>query len=65
MPDANCSGCEGNADVLYLHSKCHVDVPTWTKLEYENGVAVRAVVECAECEKVLIRLPLDTLICIL
>lgn len=50
------------SNVLYLHSRCHEIAPTWTKLEYENGLAVRAVVECAECEKTIATLPLDSLI---
>ena len=59
VPDhACCSGCGDSGDTLYLHSKCHEDVPTWTKLEFEGGVPVRAVVECAECDKVVAILPL-------
>ena len=62
MSKHDCPECGDESNVLYLHSRCHDDVPTWTKLEYENGLAVRAVVEYAECEKVIATLPLDNLI---
>ena len=49
----------GGESVSYLHSACHPRSPTWTKLEREDGRTVRAVVECAECEKHIITLSLD------
>ncbi len=53
---SECQGCGDETNVLYLHSQCHPEAPTWTKLRIENGVAVQAIVECCECEKTIMEL---------
>lgn len=37
-------------DRAYVYSSCHRDVPTWAYIEDAH-----VVIECAECEKELIR----------
>ncbi len=47
-----CSECGEDTNVLYLHSECHPDSPTWTRVELaENGELERIIVACAECER--------------
>jgi|GEM_PF-3773028 len=49
---STCKECGEDVNVLYLHSECHPDSPTWTRVELaEDGELARIIVECAECEK--------------
>lgn len=41
-------GCTHSEHPLYLHSRCHPDVPTWAR--YEDG---EVIITCAKCVKVV------------
>lgn len=43
-------------NVLYMHSKCHIKSPTWTKIDFDTN---QAIIECAECGEEVVRLRLD------
>ena len=45
-----CGQCETESDFVYLHSKCHTNIPTWAKY-YKNN---RLVIECAECKEKIV-----------
>lgn len=42
-------GCEGK---LYLHSRCHVESPTWAVLDQEKS---ELEIVCAECELPIVK----------
>jgi hypothetical protein len=46
----HCEEC-GDDGSLYLHSRCHPDVPTWSVI---TGDVL--TIECAKCKKVIVRL---------
>ena len=50
-----CEQCGGDGS-LYLHSRCHPDVPTWCVL---TGAVL--TLECAECKKVIARFVVNRL----
>jgi len=37
---------EAHGGLLFFHSKCHPDAPTWASYQHESGVVK---VECATC----------------
>jgi hypothetical protein len=43
-----CSECGEAAQELAIHSKCHVDSPTWAWYDSENDLLH---IKCAECER--------------
>jgi hypothetical protein len=45
----HCDGC-GDEGSLYLHSRCHIQSPTWAVL---SGDVL--TIKCAECEAVVVR----------
>lgn len=47
-----CDGCgeDHKPDYVFMHSKCHIDSPTWLKM-HKTG---HAELICAECERVII-----------
>ncbi len=44
---------DGGDEPIYLHGRCHLDAPTFTKL-----IGDVAIVECAECRREIVRLDL-------
>lgn len=44
-----CEVC-GDDSSMYIHSRCHGDVPTWAALSGDT-----LTIECAECGKVVTR----------
>jgi hypothetical protein len=51
-----CEEC-GDHGSLYLHSRCHPDVPTWSVL---TGNVL--TIQCAECENVIVRLKVSDVV---
>lgn len=53
----NVEGCahdhEEDEVVIFIHGRCHMSAPTFTKLEGDV-----AIVECAICRKEIVRLDL-------
>lgn len=51
----NVEGCDHDHDepVIFIHGRCHMSAPTFTKLEGDV-----AIVECAICRKEIVRLDL-------
>lgn len=45
-----CKLCDASSSVVYLHSICHPEAPTWAKW---NSDAL--IIECAECKKEVTR----------
>jgi len=45
-----CACCDAEG-VLYLHSKCHMNVPTWAALHPDGLLTIM----CAECEKIIVQ----------
>ena len=43
------------SNIMYLHSKCHINIPTWTYVDFEKN---HAVIECAECGQEVFRMKL-------
>jgi len=46
-----CEEC-GNDEKLYLHSKCHIDVPTWAILDQKKS---ELEIICAECGELIVK----------
>lgn len=42
------SGCTDHGGSGWLHSRCHIEVPTWVK--YSDG---KITIVCAQCERVV------------
>lgn len=43
-------------NIMYMHSRCHINSPTWTKVDFDLN---QAIIECAECGKEIMRLKLE------
>lgn len=60
MPDietAACSACGGSHTVVYLHSRCHPQAPTWVRVNLEHA---QADVICCDCGEKLTTLELHS-----
>jgi hypothetical protein len=59
--DLNAAGCDSDNckdhdhSVLYLHADCHIGAATVTRYEKKTETLV---IECAECEKEVVRIKL-------
>jgi hypothetical protein len=42
---------------LYLHSKCHIDAPTWARLDQHRGLVE---IFCAVCNQIIVRFTINT-----
>jgi uncharacterized CHY-type Zn-finger protein len=45
-----CSTCGEENEKLYMHSRCHTDIPTWAILDKEKS---ELEIICAKCEKTI------------
>ena len=50
-----CFADSGATSILYLHSKCHSDAPTWAFIDQTEDTIT---VECSVCRSTVIVLPL-------
>ena len=49
--------CGHGGDEMFIHSKCHIEEPTWVSIIRSEAVAV---VRCAVCDEEITRLLLRT-----
>lgn len=42
------SSCGHDTEEMFLHSRCHTDMPTWTRVNTKTGVLT---VICCVCDK--------------
>jgi len=48
MAELECEGCGEDTVHVFLHSRCHIESPTWAVLNQETG---ELEIICAECRK--------------
>jgi hypothetical protein len=48
--DEKCEHCGEASEGLYLHSRCHMEVPTWA-VYYPDKKIVE--IRCAECDQIV------------
>lgn len=47
-----CENCGGETDKLYLHSRCHIESPTWAILDQKNQ---EVEIICSECKAPIVK----------
>ena len=57
MVESRHETCGHNEDVMFVHSKCHVEEPTWVSIIQSKA---EAVIRCALCDEVITTLLLRT-----
>ena len=50
-----CDVCGESHEMLYVHGRCHPDVPTWTVINLTHSTAE---VRCSDCDKLIVTLHL-------
>jgi hypothetical protein len=47
-----CTECECDSSVLWLHSRCHPEAPTWTRYHRDGFL----IVTCSVCEMEIVKI---------